>query len=255
MRKLLLNDQFIALLILINGLVLFFDSFHWVQTHIPWLDKLDLIISVLFITEMFLKIKEYSFKNYIENNWNKLDMAVNILLIPSFVLFFIGEGNLMFLTILRLVRIFKFFRFLRFVPNIDHLMKGIGRALKASVFVFMSFFLYLFIISVLSCFFFQEVSPEHFGNPLLSLYSTFKIFTIEGWYELPELIAAQYGAVMAFFVKVYFIVLVLTGGIFGISLVNAIFVDELVSDNNDEVLGKIESLHKEIQELKDLLKK
>lgn len=255
MKKILLNDNFIISLIVLNGLVLFVDSFDWVQTNVPWLDKLDLFISLIFILEMSVKIRTLSFNKYIDNNWNKLDFAVNLLLIPSFVLFFIGEANLMFLTILRLVRIFKFFRFLRFVPNIDHLMTGIGRAMKASVFVFVSFFLYLFIISVLSCFFFKEVSPEHFGNPLLSLYSTFKIFTIEGWYELPELIADKHGMVAAFFVKMYFIFLVLTGGIFGIGLVNAVFVDELVSDNNDEVLKKISDLHQEIKDLKDLINK
>ena len=59
----------------------------------------------------------------------------------------------------------------------------------------------------------------------------------------------------AFFVKVYFIFLVLTGGIFGIGLVNAVFVDELVADNNDEVLDKIDSLSAEIKELKELIKK
>ena len=249
LKRLLLNEKFIVILIILNALILFADSFKEVQYLLPWLDKVDFFISLVFLLEMVVKIKDLGFREYIQRPWNKLDFGINLLLIPSFLLIFKGSDGILFLTVLRLLRISKFFRFFKFVPNIDHLLTGIVRALKASVFVFVAFFLYLFIISILSCFFFKEVSPEHFGNPLLSLYSTFKIFTIEGWFELPELIAAAHGPIPAFFVKIYFIFLVLTGGIFGISLVNAIFVDELVSDNNDEVLRKIEELREEIRTL------
>ena len=248
-KKLLLNEFFIIFLIVLNAVVLFADSFTEVQILIPWLDKLDFVITGLFLAEMAVKIKDQGFKNYLNGSWNKLDFFVNLMLIPSFLLIFNGGENLLFLTVLRLLRLAKFFRLFKFVPNIDHLVTGIKRALKASVFVFIAFFLYLFIISILSCAFFKQVSPEHFGNPLLSLYSTFKIFTIEGWYELPELIASQHGPVASFFVKAYFIFMVLTGGIFGISLVNAIFVDELVSDNNDIVLKKLEEIQNQIKEL------
>jgi len=44
----------------------------------------------------------------------------------------------------------------------------------------------------------------------------------------------------------YFIFVVLTGGIFGLSLVNSIFVDSMVSDNNDELEKKIDSLDSKI---------
>lgn len=250
-KKLLLNEKFIVFLILLNAIILFADSFQEVQKLIPWLDKVDVVVSALFWFEMIFKIKDMGLKVYLNAPWNKLDFGVNILILPSFALVFFGGESLLFLTVLRLLRLGKFFRLFKFVPNIDHLMTGIGRAMKASVFVFVAFFLYIFIISILSCAFFKEVSPEHFGNPLISLYSTFKIFTIEGWFELPELIASKYGAVHAFFVKVYFIFLVLTGGVFGISLVNAIFVDELVSDNNDVVLKKLEELQEDIKKLKE----
>ena len=198
---------------------------------------------------------------YFRDNWNKFDFAINLAILPSFSMLFIQEdSSLFFLTILRLIRIIKFFRFFKFIPNIEHIFVGIQRAMKASIFIIFSFFLYLFIVSIFSCFFFKEVSPEHFGDPLVALYSTFKIFTIEGWFELPELISKHYGEVASFFVKIYFIFLVLSGGVFGMSLINAIFVDEMVSDNNDEVLkeigvlkNKIDEELKEIREIKENL--
>ena len=41
----------------------------------------------------------------------------------------------------------------------------------------------------------------------------------------------------------------LTGGIFGLSLVNSIFVDSMVSDNNDELIEKVNNLDKKITDL------
>ena len=41
----------------------------------------------------------------------------------------------------------------------------------------------------------------------------------------------------------------LTGGIFGLSLVNSIFVDAMVSDNNDEIEKKIVILDSKINEI------
>jgi voltage-gated sodium channel len=135
---------------------------------------------------------------------------------------------------------------MRFFPNIDQLFNGIQRALKASVFVIMGFFLYIFVVSVLSCFFFKDISPQHFGNPISSLYTSFKIFTIEGWYEVPDAIAEETSLTVAFFTKLYFAAILLTGGIFGLSLVNSIFVDAMVSDNNDELEKKVASLERKI---------
>ncbi len=46
---------------------------------------------------------------------------------------------------------------------------------------------------------------------------------------------------------------VLLGGVFGMSLANAVFVDEMTMDNNDALEQKIDRLQMEIQDLKALL--
>ena len=33
---------------------------------------------------------------------------------------------------------------------------------------------------------FGKRSPEYFGNPLIASYTLFKVFTIEGWHEIPD---------------------------------------------------------------------
>lgn len=45
--------------------------------------------------------------------------------------------------------------------------------------------------------------------------------------------------------------ILITGGIFGLSLVNSIFVDAMVQDNNDELEKKVDLLNKKIDRLLD----
>jgi voltage-gated sodium channel len=151
--------------------------------------------------------------------------------------------------VFRVLRVFKAFRFFKFIPDIGNLLKGVQRALKTSVFVFLGFFIYIFIIGILSYNLFQNTGSDYFSNPLISLYSTFKIFTVEGWFEIPEQITASYSKFGSFFTYLYFIFVVLTGGIFGLSLVNSIFVDSMVSDNNDELENKVDKLDIKITEI------
>jgi len=103
-----------------------------------------------------------------------------------------------------------------------------------------------------SFYLFQNSQTEFFSTPTMSLYSTFKIFTIEGWFEIPEIISANYSKSATFFIYLYFIFVVVTGGIIGLSLVNSIFVDSMVSDNNDDIEHKIDNLD---NKLNDIIKK
>jgi len=47
----------------------------------------------------------------------------------------------------------------------------------------------------------------------------------------------------------------LMGGIFGMSLANAVFVDEMTMDNNLELEQKIDRLQEQIQALTEMLRK
>jgi len=246
--KLFLNDFFILGLILINALIIFIQEF---DLSCNFLDYIEPIFTVLFIIEMAVKVREFSFKKYIKSGWNKLDFILVLISLPSLVAMFY-DGSLFQLNVLltlRAFRVFKFFRLIRFFPNVSTLILSIQRALKASYIIIAGFFLSIFIISLVSCSLFKHIAPEYFGNPLSSFYSIFRLFSIEGWYEIPDFIAAQTSPTVAFFVKLYFIVLLLCGGIIGLSLVNSIFVDAMVSDNNDELQKEVTELSKKIEGL------
>ncbi|MDD2200503.1 MAG: ion transporter, partial [Bacteroidales bacterium] len=130
---------------------------------------------------------------------------------------------------------------------------GIYRAAKSSIVILIGFFIFNFIISLISCFLFKDIAPEYFSNPLTSLYSVFKIFTVEGWYEIPDAITSNTdSSLISILTIIYFVIILLFGGIFGLSLVNSIFVDSMVSDNNDELEEKVNNLEKKIDILIDL---
>jgi len=139
---------------------------------------------------------------------------------------------------------------LQFIPNVENLLKGIKLAFKASYMVTIGMIVLLLVFSIITTFLFGNAAPQYFGNPALSVYSIFRLFTIEGWYEMPEAIAVNGGTTIAFFARIYFSILLFLGGIIGMSLVNSIFVDAMAADNNDEVLEKLSQIEKTLDQMK-----
>ena len=250
-KKLLLNDKVILILILLNAITIFISGFEISSNNKFILSLIDNLITGIFIAELIVKFREFGIKGYFKSNWRKFDFVLIAFSIPALIAF-VGNIEIIsfsYLLVFRVMRIFKTFRFLKFIPGIDHLIKGIGRALKSSIVVLIGFTVYIFIIGIFSFYLFKEVSPIYFGNPLNSFYSIFKIFTIEGWYEIPEQITQNLTTTTSVFTYMYFVFVVVTGGIFGLSLVNSIFVDAMVSDNNDELEKKVDLLNKKIDKL------
>jgi voltage-gated sodium channel len=245
-----LNDKLVLCLVILNAVIIFAMGFDLDNGALSYLNLMDNFLTFLFMLEMILKIIS-SGKNYFSTSWNIFDFILVILSIPALIAFLcnIQIHDFSFLLVLRVMRVFKSFRFLKFIPGIEHLMRGIQRALKSSIIVFLGFSVYLFVVGVFSFYLFKESAPEYFKNPLIALYSTFKIFTVEGWFDIPKQITDDFSPILSFFTHLYFIFVVLTGGILGISLVNSIFVDAMLSDNTDELEHKINRLEKKIDTL------
>lgn len=256
LKKLFLNDNFILTLILLNSILLFAGAYFPSTGDKHIFAIVDNLITTFFLLELYVKFKAFGVKGYFKSSWNKLDFVLIVLSIPTLITFIFDLSILdfSFLLVFRIMRVFKAFRFFKFIPNVGQLVGGVKRALKASVFVFIGFFIYIFIIGVLSFYLFQNSGSQYFTDPMVSLYSTFKIFTVEGWFEIPEQIMEDYSKIASFFTYLYFIFIVLTGGIFGLSIVNSIFVDAMVSDNNDGLEAKVDQLDAKITEILTKLK-
>lgn len=252
-KRLFLNDIFLMIIISVNALIIFLQGFFSVISPVgQLLEMLDHVFTALFILEALVKIQSFGTKGYFKDSWNVFDFSLVLIALPSLVVLFtpMEMVSLDFILTLRILRVFKFFRVLKFIPNIENLLSGIFRAIKSSVLIIFAFLIFNFIFAILSFSFFAEIAPEHFANPLISFYTTFKVFTIEGWYEIPDLIAERTESVgLAVFARIYFVLLLFGGGIFGLSLINSIFVESMMSDNNDEVLERMDQLENKIDEV------
>ena len=253
-KRFFLNEFCILGLIIGNALLILIQEF---EIHGTILDFFEPLFTLLFVFEMIVKISDKGFKSYFSNGWNKLDFVLVVVSIPSLAVIFYNSNvlELNILLTLRVFRVFKFFRLIKFLPNISSFISSIQRALKASYIVILGFFILVFIVSLITCAIYKNIAPEYFSNPLNSFYSIFRLFSVEGWYEIPDLIALRTSPFVSFLTKFYFILLLLSGGILGLSLVNSIFVDAMVSDNNDELQNEVTQLNSKIDSLNDKIDK
>ena len=56
-------------------------------------------------------------------------------------------------------------------------------------------------------------------------------------------------------IRLYFCLLLIGGGIIGMSLINSIFVDALAADNNDDVKAKLDDMERKLDRLLEQQKK
>ena len=246
-KTILCNERIMLMAIVLNTALMFIGGF--------WPDSLlfelsDAIFTLIFLCEAVAKISEFGWKDYWKDGWNRFDFIVLIIALPSLVSPFLEHSTATSTILaLRSMRLFKSFKMLRFIPNIQKLLKGIKLAFRASLLVLIAFIVLLIIFSILSSTLFGTIVPEYFGNPAISLYSIFRLFSVEGWYELPDAIAKSGSPILGVFARCYFSVLMFLGGIIGMSLVNSIFVDAMAEDNNDEVMEKLKQIEDKINNL------
>jgi len=246
MRKIFMNDRIVLLLVLLNTVSIFVGGYY--PDSIIF-QLADCFFTLLFLIEAGVKIRTLSWKKYWSEGWNRFDFIVALLALPTFLNLFI-EGNIAtnILLTLRVLRVFKSFRLFKFIPNIKPVFEGIKLAMKASFIVAVGVAVLLFIVSILTSTIFSGVAPEYFGTPGESLYSTFRLFTIEGWYDIPDLIAERSSRGMAIFARIYFVIELFVGGILGMSLINSIFVDAAVSDNNDDLKAELQEIRRLLEQ-------
>lgn len=256
LSKIFLSERNILLAIILNSLVISMMYFPQYR-HVWWLEWTDHLFLIFFIVEAIVKMRTLGTKAYFHDQWNRFDFIIVVGSLPSLLTSFVPLPNTSLLMVLRLFRLVRLVRFIRFVPHLGQVLAGLARALKASVFVLLALVFLNYLFAMLSCHLYGQIAPEFFGNPLVSAYSIFQMFTIEGWNEIPATIVQHAGKDTSPFllgmIRFYFVIVVLLGGIFGMSLANAVFVDEMTMDNNKALEEKIDTLQQQILELKELL--
>ena len=249
-----LSERAMMTIIFLNAIVIFFMYFRQFEHswHLRFFDQLFIGI---FVVEAIIKMSFLGPRSYFSDRWNQFDFFIVIASVPSLLMNFIDLPDTSWLLILRLFRLLRLVRFFNFIPHMGKIVEGLARAIRASVFVLLALFFLNFMLAIFTCHFYRNVAPDYFGDPLISAYSIFQMFTVEGWNEIPKSISENMdNAYIIGITRFYFVLVVLIGGIFGMSLANAVFVDEMTLDNNSLLEKKIDQLQAQIEELKGIIK-
>ncbi len=251
MKKLFFSDKVMLGVVLLNVAAIFLQE---CGLDIGFLSVVDIFCSVAFLAEMVLKQKAYGFKPYWKDGWNALDGTITIITLPALVSYFVpGIADYGFVVAFRALRVFKLFRTARKFPNLKGIWGGFKLALRQSAAFLLAYFVIIVIVAMFNSALFSQNAPEYFATPLEGIYSMFQMFTVEGWYEIPNSVVGGMSPVLVHVVRLYFCLLLIGGGIIGMSLINSIFVDALAADNNDDVKAKLEQLEAKIDKLQRTL--
>lgn len=266
LAKVLIGEPTVLSIVGLNAIVLFINAFPDIHDSTKGvLEWVDYACMVYFVIEAIWKIRIFGWRGYWSSDWNKFDFLVICMGIPLLLNPPLGGdtvGAYTLAPLLRLGRFVRFVRIMRFVPHMNHIARGVTRALKASVGVFLVLMGLLIIMALGATITFGELeqAKEYFGNPFISLYTLFKVFTIEGWYEIPdEMAASGLAPLWVLGLRLFFIMAVTIGGLLGFSLANAVFVDEMTVDNTDDLEKMVTDLREELQsfrqEMQELLQR
>ena len=244
MKKIFLNERFILWVVVINMLVIFLQE---CGVNNLMMSVIDIICTVLFVIEMAMKHQKLGLRNYWHDGWNVLDGIVTLLSLPALLVYVIpATGGMKVLVTLRVLRVFKSFRAVRHFPNIKEIWKGFKLALRQSAGFLLGYLIVIVVIAMVNSALFGQAAPQYFATPLDAIYSVFQLFTVEGWYDIPNAVVGEMPFFWVHVVRAYFCLLLIGGGIIGMSLINSIFVDALAADNNDDVKAQLSDIEQKI---------
>jgi voltage-gated sodium channel len=261
MKKLFFNDQIIYILILLNVAIIYLHSFEFFSPYYFELDLIDSLFTVFFCIEIAVKISNYKhhkISSYFKDHWNKIDFVSILLSLPSLGALFVHDLEMFAgFTVLRSLRIFKLLRVIEYIPNGKRISEQLFKAFKGVGFIMFTFFVYTTIISLVSLSLFKRYAPEHFSNAFDSFYTIFKIFSGDGFSDVVNAVKVNASPLFTSFTKFYFVFIVFTGSILGLSLINSIFIDQMNQiareEEDSEEIKLIKELKKELEEVKERL--
>lgn len=183
---------------------------------------------------MIIKIKYFG-KTFFKDKECVFDLSIVVIsTIPLFGLF-----SLDWIQVMRLTRIFKSLRLFELIPNYKKLLINFKLVVRSCVGILVGLSILIFLLSI--------ILSSLYGNPLESIYSVFRLFSIEGWYDIAE----HSSYVVGYLSKFFLACIVLVFGIFGMGFVSSVFIDEVTSDNNDEVLQRLTELEKILKKIQN----
>jgi voltage-gated sodium channel len=155
---------------------------------------------------------------------------------------------------LRSLRVFKFLRVIEYIPNGKQISAQVYKALKGISFIVLAFVVYSVIVSIISVSLFKAYAPSFFSNAFDAFFTIYNVFSGDGFGGAVAEIGAHCSPGYLAFAKVYFVLIGFTGSILGLSLINSIFVDQMLAAEHAADTAQqqsIEAMREEIRALRE----
>lgn len=235
----------ILFFILLNAILIGLETSQTVMLNFGGIIHLfDTLCLFIFVIEIILRITCYKV-SFFRNGWNLFDFFIVVIaLMPESGIF----------SIFRILRIIRVLRLVSIIPKMrlisNALLKTLSPMLGVGVLLMILFYIYGIITTTL----YGETFPQWFGTIGESFYTLFQIMTFESWsMGIVRPVMAQYPYAWLVFVSFLMIASYIV-----LNIAIGIIVDcisEIKSEENetDPLTIELESLKKEIKELKQII--
>lgn len=236
-------------LIIVNAAILGIETNPEIMASIGnELILLDHAILWVFIAEIVLLMAARGW-DFFKDPWCIFDfLVVAIALVPA-------TGSL---SVLRALRVLRILRLINKIESMRRVVSALLSSLPGLGSVFGLVLIVFYVSGVIATNMYSAEFPERFGTLGMSFYTLFQVMTLEGWSEeIARPIMAIYPSAWVFFLIFIFISTFIVVNLFVaviVDSINSIKHHEENKDKEDDIAAKIQALHKEIAELKALIK-
>jgi voltage-gated sodium channel len=249
-----LFQNFILFIIVINGVILGFEtSKEIMQEYGTFLSVFDSAIIIIFVIEITLRIFAYR-GSFFKDGWNIFDLVI--------VLISLFPANLGF-EIFRILRVLRLFRLITVVPQMRKIVMALLSTIPGMATIAGLMILFFYMFAIISTQLYGRDFPEWFGDLGESFYTLFQVMTLESWsMGVVRPLMEKHPMAWVFFIPFIFVVTFIM-----INLIVAVIVDAMneinkesslekeIKNKEDQILDEIADLKKELQEMRELLKK
>jgi len=237
-------------LIFINALVLAIEALPQLQISFRQeLLMLDDAILWIFVAELVLRLIAHG-RRFFTDPWSLFDTAV---VAASFAPAAAGFAAL------RAFRVFRVLRLISAFPRLRSVVRGLLLSIPGIASVAALLVLIVFVSAILGYNLYGQLAPQYFGDLWTSMYTLFKVMTLEGWPEIADSVIAVSPTAWMFFL-VYILVATLTLLNFFIAIIVHAMESEALENKAtiemQEVLAKeMRALRAELQDFREQQKK
>lgn len=240
--------NFITWLIILNGLILGIATSKTVMSsdYGYLISLVDNIIIAIFTVEIVLRIYVHRV-SFFKDPWSLFDFfVVAISLLP------VNEG----MSVLRALRVLRLFRLLTVVPQMRLIIAALVKVIPGIGAISMVVLLFFYVFSIMATHLFAEAFPVWFGDLGKSMYTLFQVMTLESWsMGISRPVMDVYPYAWVFFIIFILLVTFIMINLFIGIIVDAIFTIKEENKEVDENEATMQSMQKELSELKLLIQK